>query len=89
MARLHGMMSAAEADPIRFSVTDGLARITLNRPERLNAVDPAAIRWRKRPGLRAIASLPVAPGTGWAREAGVAHVGNAGLQPQSSKIGGP
>ena len=53
------------------------------------AVDPAAIRWRKRPGLRAIASLPVAPGTGWAREAGVAHGGNAGLQPQSSKIGGP
>jgi cytochrome P450 PksS len=53
------------------------------------AVDPAAIRWRKRPGLRAIASLPVASGTGWAREAGVAHGGNAGLQPQSSKIGGP
>ncbi|TYL53797.1 enoyl-CoA hydratase/isomerase family protein [Agromyces mariniharenae] len=41
------MSSAAEADPILFHVTDGLARITLNRPERLNAVDPAAIeRWQ-------------------------------------------
>lgn len=28
------------------------------------AVDPTAIRWRRRPGLRAIASLPVAPGPG-------------------------
>jgi 2-(1,2-epoxy-1,2-dihydrophenyl)acetyl-CoA isomerase len=41
------MSNAAEADPILFQVTDGLARITLNRPERLNAVDPAAIeRWQ-------------------------------------------
>jgi 2-(1,2-epoxy-1,2-dihydrophenyl)acetyl-CoA isomerase len=41
------MSSAAEPDPILFHVSDGLARITLNRPERLNAVDPAAIeRWQ-------------------------------------------
>ncbi|QTX05886.1 enoyl-CoA hydratase/isomerase family protein [Agromyces archimandritae] len=36
------------SDPILFDVTDGLARITLNRPERLNAIDPAAAhRWRE------------------------------------------
>lgn len=34
-------------DVILFDVRDGLAHLTLNRPERLNAVDPAAIaRWR-------------------------------------------
>lgn len=34
-------------DAILFDVSGGLARITLNRPERLNAVDPVAIaRWR-------------------------------------------
>ncbi|GAA1795512.1 enoyl-CoA hydratase/isomerase family protein [Agromyces lapidis] len=30
-------------DAILFDVTDGLARVTLNRPARLNAVDPEAI----------------------------------------------
>ena len=46
------MSSAAEPDPILFHVSDGLARITLNRPERLNAVDPAAIeRWQWIDGL--------------------------------------
>ncbi|THG33829.1 enoyl-CoA hydratase/isomerase family protein [Glaciibacter flavus] len=35
------------SDSILFDVTDGLARITLNRPERLNAIDAdAAARWR-------------------------------------------
>ncbi len=34
-------------DAILFDVTDGLAHLTLNRPARLNAVDPDAIhRWR-------------------------------------------
>ncbi|WP_350348622.1 enoyl-CoA hydratase/isomerase family protein [Agromyces sp. G08B096] len=34
-------------DAILLHVSDGLARITLNRPHRMNAVDPAAIeRWR-------------------------------------------
>ncbi|GAA1060524.1 enoyl-CoA hydratase/isomerase family protein [Agromyces bracchium] len=34
-------------DVILFDVRDGLAHLTLNRPERLNAVDPAAIdRWQ-------------------------------------------
>ena len=34
-------------DAILFDVTDGLAHVTLNRPARLNAVDPDAIhRWR-------------------------------------------
>ncbi|MRG59201.1 enoyl-CoA hydratase/isomerase family protein [Agromyces sp. CFH 90414] len=41
------MSDAAGDDAIRFDVTDGLARITLSRPHRLNAVDPVAIeRWR-------------------------------------------
>ncbi|WP_127794793.1 enoyl-CoA hydratase/isomerase family protein [Agromyces sp. LHK192] len=41
------MSDAAEADAVLLSVVDGVARITLNRPHRLNAVDPAAIeRWR-------------------------------------------
>ena len=35
-------------DAILFDVTDGLAHLTLNRPERLNAVDPEAIGlWRR------------------------------------------
>lgn len=35
-------------DAILLHVADGLARVTLNRPDRLNAVDPAAIaRWRE------------------------------------------
>ncbi|BDZ55051.1 enoyl-CoA hydratase/isomerase family protein [Agromyces marinus] len=34
-------------DVIRFEVRDGLAHLTLDRPHRLNAVDPAAIeRWQ-------------------------------------------
>ena len=34
-------------DAILFHVHDGLARVTLNRPARLNAVDPDAIeRWQ-------------------------------------------
>ena len=34
-------------DAILFDVTDGLAHLTLNRPARLNAVDPEAIaRWQ-------------------------------------------
>ena len=40
--RLH-----AVSDSILFEVSDGLAHITLNRPERLNAIDgDAAHRWR-------------------------------------------
>ncbi|MEJ3403257.1 enoyl-CoA hydratase/isomerase family protein [Rathayibacter sp. YIM 133350] len=36
------------SDSILLDVTDGLARITFNRPERLNAVNPdAARRWRE------------------------------------------
>lgn len=35
------------SDTILFEVSDGLAHVTLNRPERLNAIDPAAAyRWR-------------------------------------------
>jgi 2-(1,2-epoxy-1,2-dihydrophenyl)acetyl-CoA isomerase len=35
-------------DAILLDVTDGLAHVTLNRPTRLNAVDPEAIhRWRE------------------------------------------
>ncbi|WP_395245211.1 enoyl-CoA hydratase/isomerase family protein [Agromyces sp. MMS24-K17] len=35
-------------DAILLDLADGLARVTLNRPDRLNAVDPAAIaRWRE------------------------------------------
>ncbi|MDF0512081.1 enoyl-CoA hydratase/isomerase family protein [Agromyces sp. H3Y2-19a] len=35
-------------DAILLDVTDGLARVTLNRPARLNAVDPGAIaRWQE------------------------------------------
>lgn len=30
--------------PIRYDVADGLARVTLDRPERLNAIDPAMAR---------------------------------------------
>jgi 2-(1,2-epoxy-1,2-dihydrophenyl)acetyl-CoA isomerase len=37
------MSAAAPDDPILLHVEDGLARITLNRPARLNAVDPEAI----------------------------------------------
>lgn len=36
------------SDTILFDVSDGLARVTLNRPERLNAInDEAAHRWRE------------------------------------------
>ncbi|KRE23162.1 enoyl-CoA hydratase/isomerase family protein [Agromyces sp. Soil535] len=38
------MSDAAREDPILFDVHDGLAHVTLNRPSRLNAVDPDAIR---------------------------------------------
>lgn len=35
-------------DAILFDVTDGLAHLTLNRPARLNAVDPDAIAlWQR------------------------------------------
>ncbi|KQW08397.1 enoyl-CoA hydratase [Leifsonia sp. Root4] len=35
------------SDSILFTVSDGLAHVTLNRPERLNAIDAdAAYRWR-------------------------------------------
>ena len=37
------MSDAARGDAIRFEVDGRLARITLNRPARLNAVDPEAI----------------------------------------------
>ena len=41
------MSDAAGEDPILFEVRDGLAHVTLNRPSRLNAVDPDAIgRWK-------------------------------------------
>ena len=34
-------------EPILLSVSDGVARVTLNRPDRLNAIDAAAARrWR-------------------------------------------
>ena len=42
------MNDAAGADAILFDVTDGLAHLTLNRPARLNAVDPDAIElWQR------------------------------------------
>ncbi|MGN6198843.1 enoyl-CoA hydratase/isomerase family protein, partial [Humibacter sp.] len=35
------------SDTILFKVSDGLAHLTLNRPDRLNAIDgEAAYRWR-------------------------------------------
>jgi 2-(1,2-epoxy-1,2-dihydrophenyl)acetyl-CoA isomerase len=37
------VMSDAAGDAILFDVSDGLAHVTLNRPARLNAVDPEAI----------------------------------------------
>jgi 2-(1,2-epoxy-1,2-dihydrophenyl)acetyl-CoA isomerase len=41
------MMSGHMSDTILFEVNDGLAHLTLNRPERLNAIDgEAAYRWR-------------------------------------------
>lgn len=37
------MSGALDGDAILFDVSDGLAHVTLNRPARLNAVDPEAI----------------------------------------------
>lgn len=40
-------MTGAEGESILLEVSDGLARVTLNRPDRLNAIDDAAAhRWR-------------------------------------------
>ena len=45
--RLLGHERCGPRDPILFDVRDGLAHVTLNRPARLNAVDPDAIaRWK-------------------------------------------
>ncbi|PKQ21559.1 MAG: enoyl-CoA hydratase, partial [Actinobacteria bacterium HGW-Actinobacteria-5] len=72
------------SDTVRLDISDGLARITLNRPDSLNAVDAGmAARWRE-VALSAVSDPQVgailldAAGTAFCAGGDVVHMARSG-----------